>query len=317
MAKRKYIVSWVLAALLVALNISSVGATVPVAVNPNLPVAAGAGGGVGVNGGTAGLSRSTIQNPVFTGVNTNVSAIPSANGNETAALYRPGGTYLITFEETQAQTVTTPLVGPFAFTSGGGFGLGGDSFTFSGIITQARVSLSNGATADVQLLYATGSTVNGATAPIGTTLLFTGTAVLPGGGLVLNNANTVVTGRTAVSSFQLTSGTYIVRTGFNAIVGGSSTPIPMGAVLSVGGGSATTQVYNSGGTAVYNTVLVRPPTFNPPNGTSTGEPTAADVVNPFTSTGKVSVFIGNGYANPPGSNTGGGSFFSRPPQSQP
>lgn len=317
MAKRKYIVGWVLAALLVALNISSVGATVPDAVNPNLPVASGAGGGVGVNGGTAGLSRSTIQNPVFTGVNTNVSAIPSANGNETAALYRPGGTYLITFEETQAQTVTTPNVGPFAFTSGGGFGLGGNVFTYTGIITQARVTLSNGTTADVQLLYATNSGAGGANAAIGSTVFFTGTAVLPGGRVILNGANTVITGRSTVSGFQLTSGTYVVRDGFNAIVGSSGTPIPAGAVLSVGGGSSTNQVYNSSGTAVYNTVLVRPPTFNPPNGTSTGEPTAADVVNPFTTTGKVSVFIGNGYANPPGSNTGGGTYFSRPPQSQP
>lgn len=317
MVKRRYIMGWVLAALLVALNISTVGATVPDAVNPNLPVAAGAGGGVGRNGGTAGLSRSTIQNPVNTGVNTNVSAIPSANGNETAALYRPGGTYLITFEETQAQTVTTANNGPFAFTSGGGFGLGGSSFTFTGVITQARVTLASGATANVQLLYAANSSSGGATAPIGSTVLFTGTAVLPGGGVVLNNAVTVVTGRTAVSGFRLTSGTYVVRDGFNAVVGSSSTPIPTGAVLSVGGGSTTSQVYDSNGVAVYNTVLVRPPTFNPPNGTSTGEPTGADVVTPFTTTGKISVFIGNGYANPPGSYTGGAPYFSRPPQSQP
>jgi len=317
MAKRKYIVGWVLAALLVALNISSVGATVPDAVNPNLPVAAGAGAGVGRNGGTAGLSRSTIQNPVFTGVNTNVSAIPSANGNETAALYRPGGTYLITFEETQAQTKTTPTGGGFAFTSGGGFGIGGSSITFSGIVTQARVTLSSGAIANVNLLYANGSNAGGANAPIGSTVFFTGTVVLPGGGIVLNNAATVITGRSTASGTQLFAGTYIVRDGFPITNGNTTVPIPTGAVLSVSGGTSTTQVYDSNGTAVYTTVLVRPPTFNPPNGTSTGEPTAADVVNPFTTTGKVSVFIGNGYANPPGSNTGGAPFFSRPPQSQP
>lgn len=308
MAKRKYIVGWVLAALLVALNISSVGATVPDAVNPNLPVAAGAGGGVGVNGGTAGLSRSTIQNPVFTGVNTNVSAIPSANGNETAALYRPGGTYLITFEETQAQTVSTSR---YSFGNGARSTGGDTAFSFTGNIV--RVSSSTLGT--FNLLYTTNSGQLGNTAAVGSTVTIGGTIQAPNNTFVAGARVTIVS-RTAVNGV-LPQGFYIVRDAQTiGFANNGSANLPANSVINVGF-DGNQQVYNSSGTAVYNTVLVRPPTFNPPNGTSTGEPTAADVVNPFTTTGKVSVFIGNGYANPPGSQNGGAPFFSRPPQSQP
>lgn len=308
MAKRKYIVGWVLAALLVALNISSVGATVPDAVNPNLPVAAGAGAGVGRNGGTAGLDRSTIQNPVFTGVNTNVSAIPSANGNETAALYRPGGTYLITFEETQAQTVSTSR---YSFGNGATSTGGDTAFAFTGNST--RVSSTTLGT--FNLLYTTTSGQTGNVAPIGSTFTVGGTILAPNNTFVAGARVTIVS-RSAVNGV-LPQGYYIVRDAQSVgIANNGSANLPTNSVINVGY-DGTQQVYNSSGTAVYNTVLVRPPTFNPPNGTSTGEPTAADVVTPFTTTGKVSVFIGNGYANPPGSQTGGGTYYSRPPQSQP
>lgn len=307
MAKRKYIVGWVLAALLVALNISSVGATVPDAVNPNLPVAAGAGGGVGVNRGTAGLSRSTIQNPVFTGVNTNVSAIPSANGNETAALYRPGGTYLITFEETQAQTVSTSR---YSFGNGARSTGGDTAFSFTGNITR----VSSATLGTFNLLYTTNSSQPGNIAPIGSTVTIS--TILAPNNTFVTGARLTIVGRTAVNGV-LPQGFYIVRDAQSVgFANNGSANLPANSVINVTY-DGNQQVYNSSGTAVYNTVLVRPPTFNPPNGTSTGEPTAADVVNPFTTTGKVSVFIGNGYANPPGSNTGGGTYFSRPPQSQP
>lgn len=101
---RTWLVGVSLAALTLTVGAGSVGATVPEAVNPNLPVASG--GGTGSDTGSAGLNRSTIQNPQNTGVNTNVSGIPSRNPNETNALYRPGGTYVVYSDQTQAVTTT-------------------------------------------------------------------------------------------------------------------------------------------------------------------------------------------------------------------
>jgi len=97
---RTWLVGASLAVLTLSVGAGSVGATVPDAVNPNFPVASGSGTG------SAGLNRSTIQNPQNVGVNTNVSGIPSRNPNETTALYRPGGTYVVYDAQTQAVTTT-------------------------------------------------------------------------------------------------------------------------------------------------------------------------------------------------------------------
>jgi len=97
---RTWFVGTSLAIFTLAVGAGSVGATVPEAVNPNFPVASGSGTG------SAGLNRSTIQNPQNVGVNTNVSGIPSRNPNETTALYRPGGTYVVYDAQTQAVTTT-------------------------------------------------------------------------------------------------------------------------------------------------------------------------------------------------------------------
>lgn len=287
MVKRRYLVGWVLAALLVALNISAVGAAVPQAANPNFPVAVGAGAGITPdgriqNGGTAGLSRSTIQNPVFVGTQTNVSAIPSSNPNETAALYRPGGTYAIFFEETQAQTVSTSR---YSLQNGATSTQDGQAFTFTGNIVGVTGSFGT-----INFLYSPNSAQIGNTAPIGSMVTAGGTIVVPSG-QTITNANVTIVSRRSVNGV-LPEGFYVVRDAQSLIAGSGSSvgSLPANSVIVVSF-DGVQQVRDRNGTPIYNTVLVRPITFNPPNGTTTGEPTGADIISPFTTSGKVSVFF--------------------------
>lgn len=323
MVKRQYLVGWVLAALLVVLNISSVGAAVPQAANPNIPVAIGAGGGINGNGqpvygGTAGITRSTIQNPVNTGTATNVSAIPSINPNETAALYRPGGTYLVTWDETQAVVASTSryFYGPGITVAGG---IGNANISFAGTTTIYFVP-ANGAIPAFGVLYFGGATA-GPGFGVGNSLQLPpgGQIVLPSG--VLNGGATVgpVTRISTVTNGTLPAGIYVVARGVVATAtnnAGQSATLPTGSVINVTY-DGQRQVYNSDGSAAYTTVLVRPITFNPPNGTSTGEPTGADVLTPYTDTAKITVFIGNGYANPSCVPTACEPIFTRPGQNAP
>lgn len=154
---RQVAVGLLMAALMSIFGSLAVGAAVPEAVggvnSPTPPggiapiAASGAGCGSYCNGGSAGVSRSTIQNPVYIGTDTNVSAVPNANPNVTSALYRDGaviitgapnglglangsvngtfssglvlvyGSYIVFNEQTQGVNVpagsyTTTLVGP-------------------------------------------------------------------------------------------------------------------------------------------------------------------------------------------------------------
>ncbi len=287
MVKRRYLVGWVLAALLVALNISAVGAAVPQAANPNYPVAVGAGAGITPdgripNGGTAGLTRSTIQNPQFVGTQTNVSAIPSSNPNETAALYRPGGTYAIFWEETQAQTVSTSR---YSLQNGASSSQDGQAFTFVGNAVTATVGGST-----VTFLLPVELNAGWDATPVGGTFIPGGTIVVPGG-QTLTGANAIVVSRRSINGV-LPQGYYIVRDAQNLIAGNGSSvgSLPANSVIVVSN-DGQVQTRDSSGAPIYNTVLVRPITFNPPNGTTTGEPTGADIVSPFTTSGKVSVFF--------------------------
>lgn len=287
MTKRRMVVGWLLAALLVAANVSAVGAAVPEAVG-SLPVAVGAGAGVRPdgtipNGGTRGLDRSTIQRPNFIGTQTNVSAIPSNNPNETAALYRPGGTYAIFFEETKAVTQSEPR---YFFRAGiattGNVG-SSVSFVFNGNIT--RFQTSQGV---VNFLYTSNSTQGGNTQPIGSRI----NATFPApNGQVLTETVTLLS-RTSINSL-LPQGFYVIRDPQSIQIAGNRTT----GLVNIQGNAALVvaydgleQQYDANGVAIYQTELVKPPTFNPPNGTTTGEPTAADVVGPYFTTGKISVF---------------------------
>lgn len=325
MVKRRYFVGWVLAALLVALNISAVGASVPDAANPNLPVAVGAGAGITPdgripNGGTAGLTRSTIQNPMYVGTQTNVSAIPSNNPNETAALYRPGGTYAVFWEETQARTVTTPR---YSFFNGGTSTLGGAALNFT---TQSGVFRIAGTASypSFSVVYL-GSNGPPGVGP-GSTLQVNSPILLPTGQVISPNTALTVTAATFIPAGQgLSAGTYVVggnATLLNQATGANVATLPMGSVIQVS--AQQTQVRDSNGVAIYDAVLVRPVTFNPPNGTTTGEPTAADIVTPFTTSGKVTVFFPytnnqvfgtSGSINTLGGNLGG--FTTNPGQTRP
>ncbi len=289
MVKRRYLVGWVLAALLVALNISAVGAAVPEAANPNFPVAVGAGAGINPNtgqipnGGTAGLSRSTIQNPVYVGTQTNVSAIPSSNPNETAALYRPGGTYAVFLEETQAQTVSTSR---YSLQNGATSSQDGQAFTFVGNIVGV-----SGSFGTINLLFQTNSTQLGNTLPVGAMFNVGGGPVVVPSGQTITSPTVTVINRRAINGV-LPQGYYVVRDAQNLIAGNGSSvgSLPVNSVIVVSF-DGNQQVRDSSGSPIYNTVLVRPITFNPPNGTTTGEPTGADIVGPFTTSGKVSVFF--------------------------
>ncbi len=172
---RRVTVGLLMAALMTVFGAFSVGATVPEAVG-NIPVSTGAGCGTGCSNGSAGVNRSTLQNPVYIGTDTNVSGVPSANPNVNGTLYRDGVFY------------------------GTGYG-------------------------NNQLNLVDNSSV-------------------------FNNGITLVYGAYIVYNEQI-----------------------------------------QGRNGSYNTTLVGPITQRPPNGTSTGEPTAFDFVSPFTSSGKIVVVL--------------------------
>jgi hypothetical protein len=260
----------------------------------NLPVAVGAGQGVdrnGVNnnGGTAGLSRSAIQNnPAgqFTGVGTNVSAIPSRNPNETAALYRPGGTYAVFFEETKALTVSMPR---YQFRTGitSSGTLGNVAFTFNGNIVRIQTP-NNGV---VNFLYLSDSAQAGNTNAVGSQVANV-TFPLPDGTNAPAQTVTILS-RQPIAGL-LPQGFYVIRdaqtrqfAGVNPVNGNVTIAANSALVVQY---DSNTQQYDANGIAIYFTELVKPPTFNPPNGTTTGELTGADVVSPYTTTGKISVY---------------------------
>lgn len=305
---------WLLAGLLVATNVSSVGATVPQAVG-QIPVAVGAGQGVdrnGVNnnGGTAGLSRGAIQNNPsgqFVGVGTNVSAIPSRNPNESAALYRPGGTYAVFFEETKAVTTSEPR---YQFRSGitSSGNLGAVSFPFSGNIVRLQTSVGV-----VNFLYTAGSLQLGNINNIGSQI--PGATFPTADGRLLTNQTVMILSRQPISGL-LPAGFYVIRDAQTLQFAG----VRNNGVISIQGNAAlfvqydgNFQEYDGNGIAIYQTELVKPPTFNPPNGTTTGELTGADVVSPYATTGRISVYAPDFATFGTGSQAPSGQGFSSLP----